>query len=221
MPLFFHTAVSQGSYHRQWTCWQNVGRTVVCLGGQWLPHSRSLSQYPIIGPLLLTRECTRVCVCVSARTCGRLHTCLSNYRMTHRSMGTEEPWTAMKTFCQLRHAGNCWDSSICKLFHKVKVGDFREGCAISDRSAEIIDVCCENALQGVRFGHNGRNVIQKNNSLLSVRDVGCNAEWSSSHQSRDFNLWHVLERNIAGIWTERDLLPCKQGCMRACTKHRR
>lgn len=67
-------------------------------------------------------------------------------------------------------------------------------------SAEIIDVCCENALQGARFGYNGRNVIQKNNSLLSVGNVGCNAEWSSSYQSRDFNLRRVFEWNIVQIW---------------------
>lgn len=79
----------------------------------------------------------RSCMCVGARTCGRLRARLSNSGMTHRSMGTEEPWTAMKTFCQLRDAGNCWDSSICKLFHKVKVGDFREGCAISDRGGIV------------------------------------------------------------------------------------
>lgn len=67
-------------------------------------------------------------------------------------------------------------------------------------SAEIIDVCCGNALQGARFGHNGRNVIQKNNSFLSVENVGCDAEWSSSYPSRDFNLRRVLEWNIVGIW---------------------
>lgn len=67
-------------------------------------------------------------------------------------------------------------------------------------SAEIIDVCCGNALQGVRFGHNGRNVIQENNSLLSVGNVGSDAEWSSSYRSRDFNFRRVSEWNMVRIW---------------------
>lgn len=89
-------------------------------------------------------------------------------------------------------------------------------------SAEIIDVCRENALQGARFGHNSRNVIQKSNSLLSLVNVGCNAEWSSSYPSRDFNLRRILEQNIVG---DRTLLPCKQGLyeslypMREIRKH--
>ena len=78
-----------------------------------------------------------------------LHARLSDSGMTRGFMGTEEPWTAMKTFCQLRDAGNCWDSSIWELFHKVKVWGFSGGmCNIWSRrnSAEIIDVCCGNAM---------------------------------------------------------------------------
>lgn len=65
-------------------------------------------------------------------------------------------------------------------------------------SAEIIDVCCENALQGVRFGHNGRNVIQKNNSLLSVGNVGCLNE--AVHTQVVTLIWGGFQSGIARIW---------------------
>lgn len=86
----------------------HAGSVSPARGGHGLPCSRSLSHRPLIGLLPFTREglCVCVCVCVG----------LSNCRMTRGSSGTEEPWAAMNTSCQLRVAGNCRDSSICELF---------------------------------------------------------------------------------------------------------
>lgn len=133
-------------------------------GDSDFPAAASCHSHPVIGsPLLPTEN-----LCVGVHACPGL------------SDPDEAPRTATETFWGLEAAGNCWDSSICELFHLVKVERFS---ALSNHNRivrKIIDVCWENALQGARFGHNGGNVIQWSNSLLSARNVSCGAEWSTS-----------------------------------------
>lgn len=60
---------------------------MICLEGQWLPCSHFLSQHPIIGPLLLSRDgvygCVCVCICVGA--CALACQTQMMHRWTQRS----------------------------------------------------------------------------------------------------------------------------------------
>lgn len=87
-------------------------------GGGWLPYSRSLSQYPVIGPLLLTRVCICVqCVCLYV-PCQAL-----GWRAAPWARTAELLW---RHSVSLEMLGTAEIVQAASFFHKVQVRDFFE-----------------------------------------------------------------------------------------------